>query len=121
VVTSAIALLAASCGRGDKTTATVTVTTLATPSTTRNPTGTATPAVTTRGRYHYPPELTTAYMRSCVGGDEKKQEYCACTLDKLSNDVSTGDFARIGQAGGRLPPRIKGLITNAAGACLDKL
>jgi len=49
------------------------------------------------------------------------QAYCACTLDKLSNTVSTADFARIGLSGGKIPPRIRTLITQAAVACRDKL
>jgi len=60
-------------------------------------------------------------MQSCTKGDTKKRAYCGCTLDKLSNDVSTADFARIGLAGGKIPPRIKRLITKAAVACADKL
>jgi hypothetical protein len=47
--------------------------------------------------------------------------YCACTLDKLSNTVSTADFARIGLSGGKIPTRIRRLITQAALACRDKL
>jgi hypothetical protein len=49
------------------------------------------------------------------------QAYCACTLDKLSNTVSTGDFARIGLSGGKIPTRIRQQITKAALACRDKL
>jgi len=59
-------------------------------------------------------------MRSCMKS-KVTQAYCACTLDKLSNTVSTGDFARIGLSGGKIPTRIRQLITKAALACRDKL
>jgi hypothetical protein len=75
---------------------------------------------TTHGRFHYPAAVTQNYMRSCMKSTVT-QAYCACTLDKLSNTVSTGDFARIGLSGGRIPPRIRKLITHAALACRSKL
>ncbi len=112
-----LALAAAGCGGGGKKAAPTTTVTKTV--TTTNPTGTA--AVTTHGRFHYPEALTTNYMQSCTNGDAKKKAYCGCTLDKLSNDVSTADFARIGFSGGKIPPRIKTLITQAAIACADKL
>jgi hypothetical protein len=113
-----LALAASGCGGGGKEeeAATTTVTTTATVT---NPTGTA--SVTTHGRFHYPPALVRSYMRSCTKGDTAKNAYCACTLDKLSNDVSVRDFIRVGLAGGKLPPRIRRLITGAARACVDKL
>jgi len=110
-----LALTAAGCG-GDKTAATTTVTTVATET---NPAGAAT--VTTHGRFHYPRSLIENFMRSCTRGDTAKQAYCACTLDKLSNNVSTGDFARIGLSGGKVPPRIRRLIRRATVACAHKL
>jgi hypothetical protein len=87
---------------------------------TTNPTGTAALTVTTQGRFHYPANVTDNYMRSCTKSNVT-QAYCSCTLDKLSNDVSTADFARIGLSGGKIPPRIRKLITQAALACRDKL
>jgi hypothetical protein len=112
-----VALVAAGCGGGSKSAATTTVT--KTIATTTNPTGTA--SVTTHGRYHYPPQLVKSYMQSCTKGDTSKRAYCGCTLDKLSNNVSVADFVRVGLAGGKLPPRIRRLITKAAVACADKL
>jgi hypothetical protein len=112
-----LALAAVGCGGGGKkTAATTTVTTVATAT---NPTGTA--SATTHGRFHYPPALVKSYMRSCTKGDTTKNAYCACTLDKLSNDVSVRDFVTVGLAGGKLPPRIQRLINQAANACADKL
>ncbi len=73
------------------------------------------------GRSRYPDVVVKNYMRSCTRGDEEKQAYCGCTLDKLSNDVSVGDFASVGAAGGKLPPRLERLITQAAEACADEL
>jgi hypothetical protein len=110
-----LVLVAAGCGGGSSTSA-VATTTL----TTTNPTGTAAVTVTTHGRFHYPASVTDNYMRSCMKSSVT-QAYCACTLDRLSNDVSTADFARIGLSGGKIPPRIRKLITQAAVACRDKL
>lgn len=110
-----LALTAAGCG-GGKTAATTTITTVATET---NPAGAVT--VTTHGRFHYPRSLIENFMRSCTRGDTAKQAYCACTLDKLSNNVSTGDFARIGLSGGKVPPRIRRLIRRATVACAHKL
>jgi hypothetical protein len=64
--------------------------------------------------------VTQNYMRSCMKSNVT-QAYCACTLDKLSDNVSTADFARIGLSGGRIPTRIRKLITQAALACRSKL
>ena len=115
-VLGAVAIAAAGCGGGgDKSAVTTTVTTITT-------TGTnGTPSVTTHGRFHYPPVLVNNFMTSCVRGDQAKQAYCACTLDKLSNTVSTQDFARIGLSGGTVPPRIRALIRRATIACANKL
>jgi hypothetical protein len=107
----------AGCGGGGSTSAPTTTVTKTI--TTTNPTGTA--SVTTHGRFHYPSAVVDNYMRSCIAGKQAKQAYCACTLDKLSNNVSTADFARIGLAGGKIPPRINRLIRRAASACADKL
>jgi hypothetical protein len=115
----AILLVAAGCGGGGNTSASATTTVTKTLTTT-NPTGTAAGAVTTHGRFHYPASVTDNYMRSCMKNNVT-QAYCACTLDKLSNTVSTADFARIGLSGGKIPPRIRRLITQAAVACRDKL
>ena len=117
ILVVALALLEAGCGGSEKSAA-VTTTTVRTITAT-NPTGTG--SVTTHGRFTYPATLTDNYMRSCTNGDQKKEAYCACTLDKLSNDVSTQDFARIGLAGGKIPPRINRLIRRAAINCADKL
>jgi hypothetical protein len=111
-------LALAGCGGGSKSASTTTVvTTVVTQAT--NPTGTA--AVTTHGRFHYPPAVVKNYMRSCLKNNSVTQAYCACTLDKLSNNVSTADFARIGLSGGHIPRRIRLLIRRAAVACADKL
>jgi hypothetical protein len=97
-------------------TAVVTTTTAATTTTSGK-----TYHVVTHGRFHYPQILVTNYMQSCVaGGGAKKQAYCACTLDKLSNDVSTQNFAEIGLSK-TIPPRIKRLMTRAVAACANKL
>jgi hypothetical protein len=113
-----ILVVLAGCGGGSKSASTTTVvTTVVTQAT--NPTGTA--AVTTHGRFHYPPAVVKNYMQSCLKNSSVTRAYCACTLDKLSNNVSTGDFARIGLSGGHIPPRIHRLIRRAAVACADKL
>jgi hypothetical protein len=111
----AVALAVAGCG-GSKSAVTTTVTTIAT---TTNPTGTA--SVTTHGRFHYPAVLIDNFMRSCTRGSQVKEAYCACTLDKLSNTVSIKDFTRIGLTGGKVTPRVRRAIKQAATACADKL
>jgi hypothetical protein len=116
-VAAVVALTAAGCGGGGKTT--IQTTTVSKIVTATNPTGTA--AVTTHGRYHYSPTVVKNYMRSCLKSSSVTQAYCACTLDKLSNTVSTADFARIGLSGGRIPPRVRRLIRRAAVACVNKL
>jgi hypothetical protein len=116
LLAAAVLLVAAGCGGGgNKSAATTTVTKTLT---TTNPTGTA--AVTTHGRFKYPEAVTKNYMKSCINASVTRA-YCACTLDKLSKTVSTKDFERIGLSGGRIPPRIRTLITQAALACRDKL
>jgi hypothetical protein len=119
LLATAVLLVAVGCGGGSKSTvATTTVTKTLTATT--SPTGTAAVTVTTHGRFHYPAAVTQNYMRSCMKSNVT-QAYCACTLDKLSNNVSTTDFARIGLSGGRIPTRIRNLITQAALACRSKL
>ena len=117
VVVVVLAAVAAGCGGSEK--SAVATTTVQETVTTTNATGTG--SVTTHGRFSYPATLTRNYMESCTKGDAAKEAYCACTLDKLSNDVSTQDFARIGLAGGKIPPRINRLIREAAVNCADKL
>jgi hypothetical protein len=119
LLATAVLLVAAGCGGGGSTSA-VATTTVTKTLTTTNPTDTAGVTVTTHGRFTYPAAVSENYMRSCMKS-KVTQAYCACTLDKLSNSVSTGDFARIGLSGGRIPPRIRKLITQAAVACRDKL
>jgi len=118
----AVVFLLAGCGGGSKssksTTVVVTTTTTASTATTAPGGGVI---VVTHGRFHYPQVLVTNYMKSCVaGGGAKKRAYCACTLDKLSNDVSTQDFAEIGLSK-TIPPRIKKLMTKAVADCASKL
>ena len=113
---AAVALAAAGCGGGSKSAVTTTVTTIATAT---NPPGTAT--VKTHGRFSYPAVLIDNFMRSCTRGRQAKEAYCACTLDKLSNTVSTQDFTRIGLTGGKVTPRVRRAIKQAATACADKL
>ncbi|MGZ8706244.1 MAG: hypothetical protein ACXW0R_02545 [Gaiellaceae bacterium] len=105
---TAVALATVGCGGGGKSAVTTT-----------NPTGTA--SVTTHGRFSYPPVLVDNFMRSCTRGGQAKKTYCACTLDKLSNTVSTQDFTRIGLSGGKVPPRVRRAIKQATIACADKL
>jgi hypothetical protein len=103
-------------GGGEKSAATTTVNTVATAT---SPTGTT--SVTTHGRFHYPRVIVDNFMKSCTNGQRKRVAYCGCTLDKLSNDVSVQDFARIGLSGGKLSPRMNRLIRQASVACADKL
>jgi hypothetical protein len=98
---------------GDTTTIVRTVTS------TQNPTGTS--SVTVSGKFQYPPVVVNNFMDSCTDGMQNRRSYCACTLDQLSNNVSVKDFARIGLAGGKLPPRIQSIIQRAAVDCADKL
>jgi hypothetical protein len=110
------------CGGGEKSAATTTVErTVTAEATTSTSSTTTSVSVTTHGRYHYPDAVIENYMNSCMAGDSKKEAYCGCTLDKLSNDVSVRDFAEVGLSGGKLPPRINRLIRKAALDCVDKL
>ena len=120
LLATAVLLAAAGCGGGGSKSS-VATTTVTKTLTTTNPTGTAAGVtVTTHGRFHYPATVTENYMRSCMKNNVT-QAYCACTLDKLSNTVSTADFARIGLSGGRIPSRMRVLIRRAAIACANKL
>ena len=65
--------------------------------------------------------LVDNFMRSCTRSGQAKKVYCACTLDKLSNTVSTQDFTRIGLSGGKVPTRVRRAIKQATIACADKL
>jgi hypothetical protein len=113
----AFGVVACGCGGGGgNSAATTTVTTI---STATKPTGTA--SVTTHGRFHYPRVIVDNFMKSCTNGKKERVAYCGCTLDKLSNDVSVHDFARIGLSGGKLSVRMNRLIRQAAVACADKL
>jgi hypothetical protein len=117
VIAVLLAIVAAGCGGdGEKSAATVTVTTI---ESTTNPTGTG--SVTTRGRFRYPQVVIDNFMQSCTSGRQARRAYCACTLDELSDSVSVQDFARVGRSGGKLPPRIQRLIRRAAVDCADKL
>jgi hypothetical protein len=78
-------------------------------------------STTTEGKHDYPPVVVNNFMKSCTNGIQKRRAYCACTLDELSKSVSVQDFARIGLAGGKLPPRIRRIIQDAALACADKI
>ena len=118
LLATAVLLVAVGCGGGSK--SSVATTTVTKTLTATNPTDTAAATVTTHGRFRYPAAVTQNYMRSCMKSNVT-QAYCACTLDKLSNNVSTADFARIGLSGGKIPQRIRRLITQAALACRNKL
>jgi hypothetical protein len=97
-----LVLVAAGCGGGAKSLATTT-------------TGTTT-AVTVSGRYHYSPKVTSSFMRSCMQGNSGKKDFCGCVIDKLSNSVSTRDFARIARTG-KAVPRVTSAIRQATAAC----
>jgi hypothetical protein len=111
---SVLLLAVAGCGGGGSKSAAATTTVTKTLTTT-NPTGTA----ATLGRFRYPANIRENYMRHCTQNNVT-QAYCACTLDKISDTVTTADFARIGLSG-RIPTRVRSLITQAALACKDKL
>jgi hypothetical protein len=119
----AVLLVLAGCGGGGKSANSTTVvsTTVVTTTTAATTSSSGGATVVTHGRYHYPQVLITNYMKSCVaGGGAKKRAYCACTLDKLSNNVSTRDFAEIGLSKS-IPPRIKNLMSQAVADCASKL
>jgi hypothetical protein len=102
-----LALVAAGCGSGGgKSSATTKPTT----------TMTTTTAVTVGGKYRYSPQVIQSFMRSCTQGNTAKEDYCACVIDKLSNSVSTRDFARIARTG-RAVPRVARAIRRATATC----
>ena len=92
--TSAVVLLAG-CGGGGSSTAQTT---------------------TTQERFHYSKELSQSYMRACTQGGAVKKSACQCTLDKLSESVSSEDFRKMSLSG-KIPPRIRTAITRAASDC----
>ena len=112
-------VVATTAGCGGESEKSVQTTTVVSTVQSTNPTGTA--SVTTHGKYDYPPVVVNNFMSSCTNGKTGRRDYCACTLDELSNQVSVGDFARIGLSGGKLPARIQRIIENAAVECADKL
>jgi len=99
-----LALVAAGCGGGGKSLATTTTTT-----------ATTTP-VTVSGTYRYSRDVINSFMRTCTQGNAAKENYCACVIDKLSESVSTRDFARIARTG-RAVPRVARAIRRATAAC----
>ena len=106
-----LALVAAGCGSGGKSAATTK------PTTTTNTTKTTkTTTVTVGGTYRYSQKVIRSFMRSCTQGNSAKEDYCACVIDKLSNSVSTRDFARIARTG-RAVPRVARAIRRATAAC----
>jgi len=105
LVAAAGVVVLAGCGGGGKSTAT------GTPSST----GTA-GTVTTHGRFHYSQALERSYMKACTKNGTVSEAACACTLDKLSNSVSTQDFTRMTLTG-VIPPRIRKAIVRAANDC----
>jgi hypothetical protein len=106
---AALAVALSGCGGGGKSTATGTIVTVT------NPTGTAA-SVTTHGRFHYSQTIARSYMKACTKGGAVKESACACTLDKLSNSVSSRDFSRM-TLSGKIPPRIRQAIVRAANDC----
>jgi hypothetical protein len=102
-----LALVAAGCGSGGKSSATTKPTTT---------TMTTTTAVTVSGKYRYSPKVIRSFMRSCTQGNTAKEDYCACVIDKLSNSVSTRDFARIARTG-KAVPRVARAIRRATVSC----
>jgi hypothetical protein len=101
-----LVLVAAGCGGGGKSAATTTAATTTT-------TGIRIPIT---GKYHYSGQVVNSFMRSCTKGDPAKFNYCACVIDKLSQSVSTRDFARIARTG-RAVPRVARAIRRATAAC----
>jgi hypothetical protein len=102
----ACGLAAGGCGGGsDKSAATRTAGTFS-----------STYPVTVSGTYRYPPKVIDSFMQSCTQGKAAKQNFCACVIDKLSDSVSTRDFARIAREG-RAVPRVERAIKRATAAC----
>jgi hypothetical protein len=108
LVAAAAVVALAGCGGGGKSTAPGTIVTTTTTTTSVT--------VTTHGRFHYSPALERSYMKACTKNGTVTEAACACTLDKLSNSVSTRDFSRMTLTG-VIPPRIRKAIVRAANAC----
>ena len=100
-----LAFVTAGCGGGGKSVATATTTTTVTKT-----------QITVGGKYRYSPNVISSFMRSCTQGNSAKEDYCACVIDKLSNSVSTRDFAGIARTG-RAVPRVARAIRRAASSC----
>jgi hypothetical protein len=71
---------------------------------------------TSQERFHYSAALRQSYMHACTRGGAVKESVCSCTLDKLSETVSTQDFRRMSLSG-KIPPRIRTAITKAVEDC----
>jgi hypothetical protein len=106
-----LALAAAGCGGGGKSAATTTTT----PSTTSTTSTTGT-TVTVTGKHHYSKQVVNSFIRSCTKGDPAKLGYCGCVIDKLSENVSTRDFARIARTG-KATARVARAIRLSTAAC----
>jgi hypothetical protein len=106
VAAACLALVAAGCGSGSKSAVTTTTTTA-------TKTGTT---VSVTGKYHYSPKVISSFMRSCTQGNAAKANYCGCVIDRLSENVSTQDFARIAKTG-KAVPRVTRAIRRATAAC----
>jgi hypothetical protein len=104
---SLLALLAAGCGDGGKSSSAARTTTAA---------KTTAAVVTVSGTHRYSPQVISSFMRSCTRGNAAKEDYCACVIDKLSQSVSTRDFARIARTG-RALARVQRAVRRAAAAC----
>jgi hypothetical protein len=103
-----LAFVTAGCGGGGgKSVATATTSTTVTKT-----------QITVGGKYRYSPNVISSFMRSCTQGNAAKRDYCACVIDKLSNTVSTQDFARIARTG-RAVPRVARAIRRATAKCAE--
>ena len=94
---TAAAVLLAGCGGGGSSSAQATTT-------------------TTQDRFRYSVALRQSYMKACTRGGAVKESVCTCTLEKLSETVSTQDFRRMSLSG-KIPPRIRSAITTAVEDC----
>jgi hypothetical protein len=107
VVAACLALVAAGCGSGGKSASTTSTASTATTTGIR---------VAVTGKYRYSGKIITSFMQSCTQGNAAEDNYCGCVIDKLSNSVSTRDFARIARTG-RAAPRVARAIRGATRAC----
>ena len=110
-----LALSACGGGGDDEESAASTTTTTTTTSSTISTTA------TTHGTFTYPAVVVDNFMQSCTAVKPARRDYCGCTLDKLSENVSVDDFRDIGLSGGKVSQRIQRAIAQAATACADKL